>query len=140
MTCMRTLGRLGLAGLGSVLAAAGSCDEGAPAEGSLAVPSGREVRLIDVITTAPGPEGAAARFRFLVPGLTPEDLGAAVEDMEALCVSYALPRISGTVPQPQQIIISFSAEAVPFGEAAPGVVQFFEAYRPDGDTCIWEQF
>lgn len=140
MTGMRALKRMGLAGLGSVLAAAGSCDEGTLADGALAVPSGREVRLLDVITNAPGPEGAAARFRFLVPGLTPDDLGVAVKDMEALCISYALPRISGTVPEPQQIIISFSAEAVPFGSAAPGVVQFFEAYRPDGDTCIWEQF
>lgn len=140
MTGMRALKRLGLAGLASALAAAGSCDEGAPADGTLAVPSGREVRLLDVITTAPGPEGATARFRFLVPGLTQDDFAVALEDMEALCISYALPRISGTVPEPQQVIISFSAEAVPFGEAAPGVVQFFEAYRPDGDTCIWEQF
>jgi len=132
--------RLGLAGLVAVLAAAGSCDERAPEGDALAVPSGREVRLIDVITYAPGPEGASARFRFLVPGLTQDDLATALDDMEALCISYALPRIGGTIPQPQQIIISFSAEAVTFGEAAPGVVQFFEAYRPDGDTCIWEQF
>ena len=138
MTRTRTLQRLGLAGLVTVLAAAGSCDT---ADGdALAVPSGREVRLIDVITNAPGPEGASARFRFLVPGLVQDDLALAVEDMAALCVSCALPRIKGTVPQPQQIIISFSAEDVPFGEAAPDVVQFFEAYRPEGDTCIWEQF
>lgn len=140
MTKGRALQRLGLAGLGAVLAAAGSCDDSAPAEGALVVPSGRDVQLIDVITNAPGPDGAAARFRFLVPGLQQSDLAAALEDMEALCVSYALPRVAGTVPEPQQIIISFSAETVPFGEAAPGVVQFFEAYRPDGDICIWEQF
>lgn len=132
--------RLGLAGLVAILAAAGSCDEASPVEGTLAVPSGREVWLLDVITNAPGPEGASARFRYLVPGLTQDDLETALEDMAALCVSYALPRIGGTVPQPQQIIISFSAKAVPFGEAAPDVVQFFEAYRPEGDTCIWEQF
>ncbi len=140
MIQMHTLQRLGLAGLVAVLAAAGSCDDAPTDAGALVVPSGREVRLIDVITNAPGPEGASARFRFLVPGLAQDDLTTALEDMAALCVSYALPRIDGTVPQPQQIIISFSAEDVPFGEAAPDVVQFFEAYRPEGDTCIWEQF
>jgi hypothetical protein len=140
MIPVRTLQRLGLAALAAVLAAAGSCDSDAPAEGALAVPSGREVRLIDVVTNAPGPEGASARFRFLVPGLAQDDFATAQDDMAALCVSYALPRISGTVPEPQQVIISFSAEDVPFGDAAPGVVQFFEAYRPEGDTCIWEQF
>ena len=140
MIRMGTLQRVGLWGLVAVLAAAGSCDEDAPEGNALAVPSGREVRLIDVITNAPGPEGASARFRYLVPGLTQDDLPTALADMAALCVSYALPRIGGTVPQPQQIIISFSAKSVPFGEAAPGVVQFFEAYRPEGDTCKWEQF
>ena len=138
MIRIRTFRRLGLAGLVAMLAAAGSCDTAD--SDALSVPSGREVHLIDVITNAPGPEGASARYRFLVPGLVQDDLPAALEDMAALCVSYALPRIEGTVPQPQQIIISFSAEDVPFGEAAPDVVQFFEAYRPDVDTCIWEQF
>jgi hypothetical protein len=130
--------RTGLAGLVAALAAAGSCDE--DNGDTLVVPSGREVSLIEVITHAPGPEGASARFRFLVPGLTQDDFLTAQDDMATLCVTYALPRISGTVPAPQQIIISFSAEAVPFGEAAPGVVQFFESYRPDGANCIWEQF
>jgi hypothetical protein len=29
---------------------------------------------------------------------------------------------------------------VPFGEPAPDATQFFEAYRVEGDTCIWEAF
>jgi hypothetical protein len=113
-------------------------DEGV--EGTIAVPSGREVRLIDVITNAPGNAGAAARFRFLAPGLTEADLAASADDMQALCDAYALPRIEGMVPLPQQIIISLAAEAVPFGQPAPDVVQFFEIYRVEGDQCLWEPF
>ena len=58
----------------------------------------------------------------------------------ALCNSYAVPRISGMVPQPQQIIISVSATEVPFGEAAPDVAQFFEAYSVKDGACIWDVF
>lgn len=124
----------------SALAALVACQEDAPAEGAIAVPSGREISLIDVITNAPGNDGATARFRFLVPGLSMDDVEATAEDMQALCDSYALPRTLGTVPAPQQIVISLSAEAVPFGTAAPDVVQFFEIYRPENGACIWEPF
>ncbi len=128
---------LPLLALALVLAA--SCNDSA-ADGDIAVPSGREVTLIDVITNAPGPDGATARFRFLAPGLAESEAEAALVDMQVLCDSYALPRTKGTVPEPQQIVISLSAEVVPFGEAAPDVVQFFEAFRPKDDTCQWEPF
>ncbi len=58
--------------------------------------------------------------------------------MQALCETYALPRIGGMVPEPQQIVIVLADRAVPFGEAAPEAVQFFEAYRPENGACIWE--
>jgi hypothetical protein len=117
-----------------------ACQDDAPAEGAIDVPSGREVTLIDVVTNAPGPEGATARFRFLVPDLAPEDVETTADDMQALCDSYALPRVDAMVPEPQQIIISLASEAVPFGEPAPDVVQFFEAYRIDTGRCEWAAF
>ena len=118
-----------------LLALAG-CQEEAPAKGDVSVPSGRAVSFLDVITNAPGADGATARFRFVAPGLQAgEDASA---DMQALCDSYALPRIEGMVPAPQQIVIVLSDRAVPFGEAAPEAVQFFEAYRPENGACIWE--
>lgn len=106
----------------------------------LEVPSGREVSLIEIVTNAPGPEGAAARFRFLAPGLTSEEIEAAAADLQALCDGFAAARIDGMVPVPQQIIVSLSAEAVPFGEPAPGVVQVFESFRLENGRCIWEAF
>jgi hypothetical protein len=117
-----------------------ACQEDAPPAGAIDVPSGREVTLIDVITNAPGPEGATARFRFLVPDLAPGDVETTAGDMQALCDTYAVPRVDGMVPKPQQIIISLASEAVAFGEPAPDVVQFFEAYRINAGLCEWAAF
>jgi Family of unknown function (DUF6497) len=123
-----------------LLAGAGGCEDKAPAGDALVVPSGREVAFRDVITNVPGAEGATARFRFVAPGLTMDDSEAAAADMQALCDSYALARTEGMVPQPEQIIISVSEADVPFGEAAPDVTQFFEAYSIKDGACIWEVF
>lgn len=135
--------RFAAAAAASLLLAAGACDEETPpaAGGDLVpVPSGRAVQALDVITNAPGSEGATARFRFVVPGLKAGEAETWTADMQALCESYALPRIAGTVPAPQQIVISLADRALPFGEPAPDAVQFFEAYAPKDDACIWEMF
>lgn len=116
------------------------CQEDDPSGEGIDVPSGRDLRLIDIITNAPGPAGATARFRFLAPGLGPDDVAASAADMQAVCDSFAVGRIDGMVPAPQQIIISFASAEVPFGEPAPDVVQFFESYRVENGVCIWEVF
>lgn len=136
---MTAASRLTAALAASLLLAAGACEDDAqPAGDAVAVPSGRAVQALDVITDLHGPEGATARFRFVVPGLRPDEDASA--DMQALCDSYALPRTEGMVPPPQQIVITFANRAVPFGEAAPDAVQFFEAYSPQDGACIWEMF
>jgi hypothetical protein len=117
-----------------------ACQDDAPAEGALAVPSGREVLPIDVITNVPGTAGAAARFRFLVPGLESEDLATSAEDMQALCNNHALPLTDGMVPTPQQIIVTLMAAEVPFGQPAPDVIQFFETYGIKDGACVVEPF
>lgn len=132
--------RFVLAVLFAFLAAAGGCEDVAPPAGAIPVPSGREVRLIDIVTNAPGPAGATARFRFLAPGLTDADAEAVTDDLQALCDSFALSRIDGMVPAPMQIIISLASAKAPFGEAAPEIVQFFESFRPDAGSCTWEPF
>lgn len=124
----------------AALAGLAACQEEGADGPKVEVPSGRELSLIDVITNAPGPSGAAARFRFLAPDLVPEDVEASVADMQAVCDSFALPRTDGMVPVPQQIIITFMSAAVPFGEAAPDVVQFFESFRVEDGACVWEVF
>jgi Family of unknown function (DUF6497) len=140
MTQMTALHRIVLATSFAVLAAAGGCESDDLAGETIAVPSGRDVRLIEVVTNAPGPEGATARFRFLAPGLTEADIPTSADDMQALCDTYALERIDGMVPAPQQIIISLAGADVPFGEPSPEVVQFFEAFRPVDGACVVAAF
>ena len=124
----------------ALILAAGACEGDDGAKGAIAVPSGREITLIEVITDVPGPAGVTARFRFLAPDLVAKDLQAAAIDMEALCNSHAVPWIAGLALAPLQIILSLSATPVAFGEAAPDVVQFFEAYSVQDGTCIREAF
>ena len=106
------------------------------------VPSGQPVYLHDVIWNVPGPDGLAARFRFIAPQIARETgtIGyeQAAEDIFHLCQTYALPRLTDFGPQPSQVIISFSDQPVPFGETAPHVTQFFEAFTHQDGICIWE--
>lgn len=107
----------------------------------LSVPSGQPVEFYETVMDQPA-MGLTARFRFVAPELARyvdrlsyEELE---EDLSALCVSYALPRM-GT-PEPAMIVISLSATPTEFGAPDPDVVQIFEAYRPVGETCEWEAF
>lgn len=61
-------------------------------------------------------------------------------DVVWLCQNWALPRVSGTLPRPQQIIVSLSNTEVPFGSYAPDALQLFEAFAlpADRDVCEWE--
>jgi len=124
----------------AALVAVAACQDTAPVEGAIPVPSGRTVLPIDVITNVPGTAGAAARFRFLVPDLAVDDLAASANDMQALCDGHAVPLTGGMVPAPQQIIVTLMAAEVPFGQPAPDVVQFFETYRVEDGTCLVEPF
>lgn len=108
------------------------------------VPSGQAVSLQEVIWNEPGPMGLTLRFRFVAPaiaaGTGTVDSETASADMAALCQSFALPRISDFGPQPAQVIISMSDQPVPFGESAPEITQFFEAFRIEDGACVWEMF
>ena len=110
----------------------------------ITVPSGQMVTLLDVITNVPGPDGLAARFRFLAPAIARAggtvDAGTAAADMDFLCQNYALDRIAGIGPQPSQIIISMSDMDVPFGEARPDATQFFNAYSIEDGVCVWDVY
>ena len=108
------------------------------------VPSGQPVTLQDVIWNAPGPEGLTLRFRFVAPQIARNGgditTEAAQADMLHLCQTYALPRIAEFGPEPAQIVISMADISVPFGDTAPEVTQFFEAYSVQDGICIWEVF
>ncbi len=111
------------------------------AEEDVQVPSGQPVTFVEVVRYEAGPNGKVARFRFVAPAIAGGvGFDRAVGDMQHLCDAFALPRVTETVPFPTQIIISLSAAPVPFGEAAPEVTQYFEAYSLQDGACIWEVF
>jgi hypothetical protein len=111
-------------------------------------PSGQEVTLLETLWNVPGPEGIVTRFRFLAPAINPAtapdgkgiDFAAAAADLAWLCDSFARETVVQAGPLPAQIILSFEDRPLPFGEAAPDAVQFFEAFRIENNTCIWEAY
>ncbi|MES2143446.1 MAG: DUF6497 family protein [Pseudomonadota bacterium] len=136
---------LALAGAGLPSAAQSADPAILPAEDTapVDVPSGQPVTLIDIILNEPGPAGNTMRFRFLAPEIAPDasiTFDTAVIDMAALCDSYALPRATEATPVPDQIIISLADRVVPFGQADPEAIQYFEAYRIEDGACTWEMF
>jgi Family of unknown function (DUF6497) len=105
------------------------------------VPSGQPVVLQDVVWNVTGSQGFTLRFRFVAPEIRAGgtvDFDTAVADMQVLCADFARARVTDFGGAPQQIIISMAEKPVVFGETLPDVVQFFEAFRIEGDTCIWE--
>lgn len=81
-----------------------------------------------------------ARFRFVMPNLGPALPYAAVaDDFMVLCEAYVLPALADQ-EMPAQIVISLADRETPFGIAVPEATQYFEAFRPEGLSCIWEGF
>lgn len=113
------------------------------ADNKLPVPSGQPVHLSNVLLDE-NPGELWVRFRFIAPkigktvGRISYDVTA--NDMDHLCETLAIPYVKQHELSPARVVISFSDRAVKFGDAAPDVTQFFEAYRLEDTRCIWEEF
>ena len=85
-----------------------------------------------------------ARFRFLAPEVAREtgsvSFEAAQQDMEYLCQGFALGYLENHKIDAARIVISLSDRAVPFGVADQEATQFFEGYRPEDQSCVWEPY
>ncbi|MFC2968780.1 DUF6497 family protein [Acidimangrovimonas pyrenivorans] len=114
----------------------------------VAVPSGKPVSLVETIWPGAEAEPGARilRLRFLAPWIAASSSGepggigidVAEIDMEFLCNAVALPALASAGREADQIVISLMAAPVDFGEAAPEVTQFFDAYRVEEGKCVWE--
>lgn len=103
------------------------------------VPSGLAVERIEVIWDD---DLSLARFRFLAPGIAAQgfDMATLRPDFDALCRDVALPETRAARPEWDEVILSLSSVAIPFGTSDPEVAQSFESYRLDGADCIWVRF
>lgn len=126
---------------GGILLWIGAATAAGQEEALAAVPSGLHFDLMENFIE-PQPDGSDwARFRFLAPALAD---GVGYDKVEAdfgyLCSEYALPDLKGQGASVTQVVISLSSKALAFGDIQPDIVQFFEAFRIEDDTCIWEAF
>ena len=105
---------------------------------TIQTPSGQPISFLQFIAEQ---DGALVRFRFLTP-----EIGATLSyvdvapDFQALCDEQVMPVLSANELRPDQIVLSMSAQDIPFGEDDPAVLQFFEIFRPENGLCIWEEF
>jgi hypothetical protein len=110
----------------------------------ISVPSGQSVTLQDVIWNSAGPDGPVARFRFVAPAIArvggnvdAEQVG---QDLLYLCQNIVLAKLAQKGALPPAVVVSIADRAVTFGETLPDATQYFESYRIEGDTCVWELF
>lgn len=105
------------------------------------VPSGQPVALQEVLIDDLGDE-TWLRFRFIAPQISREAgsiaYDVAAEDMAHLCRSLVLTYMEDFDLKGDVIVVSLADRAVEFGETDPDATQFFEAFRPVDNTCIWE--
>lgn len=107
------------------------------------VPSGQVVALHEVLIDDVNAQDWL-RFRFIAPQIAREDgditYAQAGPDMEHLCQTMALPYMSEYDLSADMIIISLSDQVTEFGATNPEATQFFDAFRVENHTCIWEAF
>tara|TARA_R110002094_G_scaffold5796_1_gene14664 strand:+ start:169 stop:549 length:381 start_codon:yes stop_codon:yes gene_type:complete len=105
------------------------------------LPSGQAVTLQEVLVDQLGEE-TWLRFRFIAPDISRDggtiDYETAADDMAFLCEQTALPYMAEYALQGDIIVVSLADRATEFGQPDPDATQFFEAYRPVDNACIWE--
>ncbi|KIC51407.1 hypothetical protein RA29_02425 [Tateyamaria sp. ANG-S1] len=109
---------------------------------ALDVPSGQPVTLSEVLVDEVGAE-LWMRFRFLAPDIARDAAAVTYADAEgdfqALCDDFALSYIASFGFSADVVVISLMDRPVAFGAADPEATQFFEAFRPSPDGCVWEE-
>ena len=116
---------------------------GPSAAETVEVPSGQKVELQEVLLDSLSGE-PWARFRFVAPGISRVDgrisHDVAAIDIEALCADFALPYLRDNNTQVTRIVISMADRELEFGATDPEATQFFDMFRPENGSCIWEDF
>ena len=126
----------------AALALAPRAEPQALPDGPLDVPSGQLVTLQEAFYEEQADGALWLRLRFVAPriGTGPGELGFDVVewDMAHLCETLGIGWAAGQ--EVELIVVSFADAPSEFGAADADITQFFEAYRPEGDECAWEEF
>ncbi len=112
-------------------------------DGLVSLPSGlvvarQEIRLEPVGAPTHGVQ--TVRLRYVSEQLDGAAFGfEQIEgDFTHLCTSFGLRARQQSAPNAEQIIISIASQPTAFGETAPNVVQYFDAFKVEDGACIWE--
>jgi hypothetical protein len=107
------------------------------------VPSGQTITLHEVLIDKVNAQNWL-RFRFIAPQIARDGgditFAQAEPDMAHLCQATAVPYMAEYDLRADMIVISMSDQIVEFGETNPDATQFFDAFRVENETCIWEAF
>lgn len=115
-----------------------------PAKGVVTLPSGLIARQHELVLEPVGAPSALAktvRVRFVAESLADTALWGfdRIEaDFEALCRSVGLQNRQVSAPNAERVVISIASEPTNFGDSVPNVVQYFDSFLVQDDTCIWE--
>ena len=107
-------------------------------------PSGMKAELHETIFEPVGVTASTAkvlRLRYVAAEVADKEafgFNQIEADFVWLCTRDGLEFVTSSAPMIEQIIVSISSEIVPFGETAPNVVQYFDAFKLESQTCIWE--
>jgi len=97
----------------------------------------------EVLFEPPGAYDAVrrvVRMRLLAPQIADQkqfSFEVLEPDFQALCDSEGLRIVAEFAPNAREIVVSVASEALPFGESAPNVVQYFDLFNVEDDTCVW---
>lgn len=85
-------------------------------------------------------EGNVAHLRLVAEGrqgaLSFEEVAPL---FDGLCANFAA-RLTAERQSPAEIVVTIADRELPFGEAAPEAIQFFELYDFEDGACIWRAF
>jgi hypothetical protein len=111
--------------------------------GTLAAPSGQSVQVQDLmIEENPHSGELQVVVRLLAPQIAGDGLSGAElrGDMDWACLTWGVPVAQAEAATPGWVVVEMMEAPVERGIATPEIRRYFESYRLEGPTCIWELF
>ena len=132
------------AAMALLLGGLAQCEDSAAGGVAATAPSGLSHDLQEMVLEPQGaPMGSVrvVRLRYVAVEIADESAMGFEKiegDFKWLCQTDGIARRDKSAPNAEQIVISIASEPVAFGEIAPSVVQYFDAFRIENGDCIWD--
>lgn len=106
------------------------------------IPSGFDYRLQEELSDVMPDGQRVLRLRYVAEQIGSEGgaYEAVSDDFAVLCMRDALQRAQSASDPFAQVVVSLSSKESKFGVFDPNVIQYFEAFTVQNNTCILEAF